>query len=41
MGHVVVGVAEIDAQLFSLQCEPAIFQTKLLHTLYYVTTTAL
>ena len=29
MGHVVVGVVGVDAQLFSLQCEPALSQTHL------------
>ena len=40
IGHVVVGVVEVDVPLFSPQCEPALSQTKL-YTLYYVTTTAL
>ena len=29
MGHVVVGVVEVDAPLFSPQCEPALSQTNL------------
>ena len=29
MGHVIVGVVEVDAQLFSQQCAPAVSQTHL------------
>ena len=29
LGHVVVGVVEVDAPLFSPQCEPALSQTNL------------
>ena len=29
MGHVIVGVVEVNAQIFSAQCEPSLSQTHL------------